>query len=175
MISIATVYLSHTIRNRAVSNKKLQLHPIAYCIWNLEYCEKYQSKSKTTAKDTFGMLPSIEWSTAHEPPNHPQITNYIRILNSLPFKQWHEEWKKSSATIQPDCWTVLEKSKARFESILSKGVMEVLLLLLLLFWDFEKGVFYFCYFFQILKFVFFKFLTFQFCRLPTFYSAHLQK
>ena len=52
------------------------------------------------------MLPStsIEWSTARKPPNHPQITNYIRILNSLPFKQWHEEWKKSSATIQPDCW-----------------------------------------------------------------------
>ena len=42
---------------------------------------------------------------------------------------------------------LLEKSKARFESILSKGVTEVLLLLLLLFQDLKNCVFYFCYFF----------------------------
>jgi hypothetical protein len=55
---------------------------------------------------------------------------------------------------------VLEKSKARFESILPKGVTEVLFLLLLLFHDLKNCVFYFCYFFKILKNMFFAFATF---------------
>ena len=62
MISIATVYLIQlpTEQSPTRNLNSIQLYIIVYETSSIVNCEKYQSKSKTKAKNIFGMLSSIE-------------------------------------------------------------------------------------------------------------------